>query len=161
MKIGVISDTHLRRPDEGLERLNHGIFADVELVLHAGDLTHINVLEAFGDKTVKAVCGNMDGHTVSQSLPAREIIRVEGFRIALVHGWGAKGGLEERIRESLSDVNAIVYGHSHRAANHVRDGVLLFNPGAYSGSFMMHGNRSVGLLHVDARKGIRGEIIPL
>ena len=159
MKIGVISDTHISKPTKKLEQLASDLFADVDMILHAGDLISLEILDAFMDKKVIAVCGNMDYRDVSARLAATEIIRVQNYRIGLTHGWGAKDGLEERIIQSFDNVDAIVYGHSHVAVNHIKDGILMFNPGAFSGSFPSGKNPSVGLLYVDTE--IKGTIIPL
>jgi len=159
MKIGVISDTHMSKPAPELASLTDGVFADVSMVLHAGDLTRITILEAFSDKEVIAVCGNMDRYDVAQKLPAKEIITVNNYRIGLIHGWGSPKGLEDRIVGDFQDVDAIVYGHTHKAANHIKNGILMFNPGAFSGTFIFGRNRSVGLLTVG--DGIRGSIINL
>lgn len=159
MKIGVISDTHLQAPDVALFHLAQTVFKDVEIVLHAGDLTRLAVLDAFSEKDVVAVCGNMDRGDVSGRLKDRELIEAAGFRIGLIHGWGSKKGLEERVRTQFKEVDAIVYGHSHQAVNHVKDGVLMFNPGAYSGSFILGSNTSAGILEL--KESITGKIIPL
>jgi predicted phosphodiesterase len=37
MKIGVISDTHLREPSKELERIAVAHFTDADMILHAGD----------------------------------------------------------------------------------------------------------------------------
>lgn len=165
MRIGVISDTHLDEPNHDLANLSEGLFADVEMIIHAGDLTNIRVLDAFADKDVRAVCGNMDRGLAASSLPAELIIQAGSYRIGLTHGWGAKQNLEERIRARFEDVDAIVYGHSHKPANHLIDSVLMFNPGAFSGSYPFGRKRSVGLLTLneenDGDRGIYGEIIPL
>jgi uncharacterized protein len=159
MKIGVISDTHMSRPTEALLSLVDGIFSDVSMILHAGDLTAISVLDAFAGKDVVAVCGNMDRGDVTQALPVKKIINVRGNRIGLIHGWGSPKGVEARIRGEFQDVEAIVYGHTHKASNTIKDGVLMFNPGAFSGTLLFKRHRSVGLLTVD--DGIRGEIVHL
>lgn len=159
MKIGVISDTHLSKPTEALCSLTDGIFADVAMILHAGDLTSIEILDAFSGKEVVAVCGNMDRYDVTQELPIKEIVRVDTYRIGLIHGWGSRGGVEDKIVDDFQDVDAIVYGHTHRAANHVKNGILMFNPGAFSGSLLFGRTRSVGLLTID--DGIRGTIVNL
>jgi putative phosphoesterase len=159
MKIGVISDTHLSKPTEALCSLTDGIFADVAMILHAGDLTSIEILDAFSGKEVVAVCGNMDRYDVAQKLPTKEIVHVDGYRIGLIHGWGSRGGVEDKIVDDFQDVDAIVYGHTHKAANHVKNGVLMFNPGAFSGSLLFGRTRSVGLLTIE--DGIRGKIINL
>jgi len=159
MKIGVISDTHLSKPTEKLYQLTENVFAEVDMILHAGDLTSMEILDAFADKKVIAVTGNMDHSNVSSRLSAMEIIETENYRIGLTHGWGSKNGIEERIFQSFKNVNAIVYGHTHTASNHVRNGVLMFNPGAFSGSFPFGKKPSVGLLTIG--DGIKGTIVPI
>ena len=160
VKIGVISDTHLSEPDEALWNLSENLFADVEMVLHAGDLTRLSILDVFADREVVAVCGNMDSYEVSEKLLTREIIKVNGCRIGLIHGWGSPWGIENRIIDDFQEVDAIVYGHTHKAANDIKNGVLMFNPGAFSGSFLLKRNRSAGLLTVDNGR-ISGTIVNL
>ena len=159
MKIGVISDTHLKEPSAGLMELAKSIFKDVDMILHAGDLVSLRILKAFHDKKVVAVRGNMDLPDSEGVLQGQEIIEVEGFRIGLIHGWGSPIDLEEKIRKKLNNVHVIVYGHSHVPANHFVDGVLFFNPGSF-GSGRSGSGWSVGILHVQA-DGVRGEIIEL
>ncbi|MBW2649122.1 MAG: metallophosphoesterase family protein [Deltaproteobacteria bacterium] len=58
----------------------------------------------------------------------------------------------------FEDVECIVYGHTHRAMNEVRDGILLFNPGSPTDQrFAKH--NSVGILDVEEQ--ITGRIICL
>ncbi len=158
MKIGVISDTHLAAPDGRLEKIAKDHFQGVELILHAGDIVDIRVLEAFGDTRVCAVCGNMDGASVRDMFPEKRVLEVEGWRIGLIHGWGSPSGLEERIIREFEDVACIVYGHSHRPNNEVRDGVLLFNPGSPTDNRFAQGN-SVGIL--DVGESIVGTVVNL
>ncbi|MBW1893990.1 MAG: metallophosphoesterase family protein [Deltaproteobacteria bacterium] len=157
MKIGVISDTHMSQPFDSLNRLMESVFADVSMVLHAGDLTSLDILEVFSGKKVISVRGNMDYYDVSQNLPDKRVIEVEGYRIGLTHGWGARNGVEDRIKEVFQNVQAIVYGHTHTPANHINDGILFFNPGAFPGTISAGQKRSVGLLTID--NGIKGTII--
>ncbi|PIP36469.1 MAG: YfcE family phosphodiesterase [Desulfobacterales bacterium CG07_land_8_20_14_0_80_52_14] len=159
MKIGVISDTHMQHADEALIRTAKTVFGEVQMVLHAGDLTRLAVLDAFWDKEVVAVCGNMDRFDVANRLKDREVIEVGGFRIGLTHGWGSGKGLEERVRTRFDRVDVIVYGHSHLPTNHIQEGILMFNPGAYSGSLFFRSGRSVGILELG--EGVTGKIIPL
>ncbi len=157
-RIGVISDTHLLEMDPGLEQRLQQIWGEVSLALHAGDLVRLAVLDGLPAPRVEAVRGNMDDHVVSQSLPDRRVLEVEGRSIGLIHGWGAPVGLSGRVRESFTGVDAIVFGHSHRPMNAVKDGVLMFNPGSASRNFF--GGASVGVLTVGP-EGVTGEIIKL
>lgn len=160
MKIGVISDTHLSAPDENIQRVISEVFADISLVFHAGDITRLNVLDAFVGKQVIGVCGNMDHLEVTHALPIKRIVSIEGYRIGLIHGWGSPRGIEDRIQDQFDAVHAIVYGHTHKPANHIKNGILMFNPGAFSGSFPMRRNPSAGILTIDD-EGIHGSIVPL
>jgi putative phosphoesterase len=158
MKIGVISDTHLRFRDKELERIVEDHFADAEIILHAGDLVRLDILDVFAGKEVYAVCGNMDSEEVVQSLPVKRIIKVRDHRIGLIHGWGDPFDIEDRIRAEFEDVACLVYGHTHRPVNEKKDGTLFFNPGSPTDRRFSPCN-SVGIL--DVNETIRGEIIRL
>lgn len=156
-RIGVLSDTHLRGPDPELARAIHQAWGPVDLIMHAGDLTSLAVLDSLAPPEVVAVCGNMDGPQVSSNLPQKRTLELEGFRLGLVHGWGSPMGLASRVRGEFKEVDCIVFGHSHLTSNTVKDGVLMFNPGSAGGSRIKAA--TVGLLTID--NGIRGEIIRL
>ncbi len=157
MKIGVISDTHLRKPTKALYELRRGAFADVSMILHAGDLTELDVLEAFCDKEVLAVSGNMDSAVVKNQLPSKRIVEVGGFRIGLTHGWGKSFASVKGLMAGFDEVNAIVYGHTHRSDNEVRDGILFFNPGAFYGRAPFLSGGSVGILILGEK--LTGQIV--
>lgn len=159
MRIGVISDTHLIEPTPQLCALQHTIFADVSMILHAGDLTELAVLDAFSDKGVVAVHGNMCSAAVRHELPAERVVEIGSYRIGLTHGWGYPFGVSKKVAAIFDSVDAIVYGHTHRAANRVRNGVLYFNPGAFHGAFPFFGKGSVGILTLGDT--ISGQIIRL
>ena len=50
IKIGVLSDTHMIRPTDAFRDQAARCFADVSVILHAGDLTALSVLDVFNDK---------------------------------------------------------------------------------------------------------------
>ncbi|MEE9611025.1 MAG: YfcE family phosphodiesterase [Desulfatiglandales bacterium] len=157
MKIGVLSDTHLNGPNSFLEKIVEKYFKDVDLILHAGDLTSMEVLHAFKGKEVIAVSGNSDSSQVKQRLPVKEVIEANHFKIGLTHGWGLPIGLGKRLTSLFREIHCLVYGHSHWATNHRRNGILYFNPGSFSGGISSLWRRSIGLLTVE--EDIRGEII--
>jgi putative phosphoesterase len=159
LKIGVISDTHLRETDERLLTIIRRHFHDAELILHAGDLVDLKVLDAFGNKDIIAVCGNMDSPGVAFKIPPKRVFEIGRFRIGLIHGWGSPFDLEERIRSEFDNVDCIVYGHSHHPANHIREGVLFFNPGTACDRRHAVSN-TVGILEV-SENAITGRIIAI
>ena len=159
MKIGVISDTHLKGPSQLLEKIAREYFRNVDLILHAGDLTSLQVLEVFEKKEVIAVAGNNDAPEVKKKLPVREVISINHFKIGLTHGWGFPIRLERKLAPLFKGVDCIVFGHSHRAANHRTNGILYFNPGSFSDGITSLWRSSIGLLTID--RDIRGHIIRL
>jgi hypothetical protein len=146
-RIGVISDTHLTQPIQELADLLQGPFRDIKVILHAGDITEMAVLDAFSEKEVIAVFGNMDSPMVRGRLPAKRIWQAGKFTIGMIHGWGGKHGVEERIRREFEDVDCIVYGHTHTPTAKRQDGVYYFNPGSFAGLFGVAG-KSVGVLEL-------------
>ncbi|MGV8059626.1 MAG: metallophosphoesterase family protein [Smithellaceae bacterium] len=156
VKIGVISDTHLSGYDERLKKIVNEHFGDVDIIIHAGDLVDLRVLEIFAGKEVKAVCGNMDYPSVKEKLPDRLLFEIKGLKFGVVHGWGAPDGIEERILAKTGNLDCIVYGHTHKPACHKNDGVLFFNPGSPTDK-RFAAYRSIGILEID--KGIAGRII--
>jgi hypothetical protein len=157
IRAGIIADTHLGGPTRELADLLKGPFREVEVILHAGDLTEMSVLDAFAGKEVVAVCGNMDARGVHERLPAKRLWQAGKFRIGLIHGWGGKQGLGERVRGEFGDLDCLVYGHTHVAESVWRNGVYFFNPGSFSGP--ANAGRSVGLLELG--ETITGKIYAL
>jgi putative phosphoesterase len=156
MKIGVISDTHLKKVTQQLMDIYDRYLSGVDMIVHAGDLVSMDIVDFLSQKPLHVVQGNMDEWDVKEQFDTKKIIEVNGFRLGLIHGWGSPGGIEKRIRSEFDDVNAIIYGHSHRPANHSDKGVLLFNPGTASG-FAISGSHSIGILDVEDE--LRGRII--
>jgi len=158
MKIGVLSDTHLHRSERDLRLLFDRYLVDVDLILHAGDYVSSDIIVFLSRKPFHGVRGNMDSLEVKMSLPEKKVIELEGYRIGLIHGWGSPEGLENRIMDEFRDVDAIVYGHSHKPANHVSEGVLFFNPGTVTG-FSPKGIHTFGIL--ECGDTLHGEIIQI
>jgi hypothetical protein len=158
MKIGVLSDTHLHRLTQDFRDILDQFLWDVDLIFHVGDFVSAEIVEFLSQKNFHGVQGNMDPMEVKKELPEKKVIQLGPYRVGLIHGDGPSRDLEERIRVEFQDVDVIVYGHSHRAANHVKDGILLFNPGTATG-FSFSKDHSVGILEVG--ETIRGEIIPI
>jgi len=131
MRIAVLSDTHLR-VGKSLPRYVWEQLTQIDMIIHAGDLTYMGLFEELSCiAPVRAVRGNCDGKDVS--LPDRDVIECEGFRIGLIHGDSGKGkSTPERAYLAFEDasVDLIVFGHSHTPFMEWRNGILLFNPGS-------------------------------
>ncbi|ODA39398.1 metallophosphoesterase family protein [Desulfosporosinus sp. BG] len=131
MRIAVLSDTHLR-VGKSLPRFVWEHLTEVDMIIHAGDLTHMGLLEELASiAPVRAVRGNCDGWDVS--LPDRDVIECGAWKIGLVHGNVGKGNsTPDRAYAEFKEtpVNLIVFGHSHTPFMEWRNGILLFNPGS-------------------------------
>ena len=145
MKVGVVSDTHLGSVTRDFQWIYDEYLSHVDLILHAGDIISVNVVEFLQRDYFHGVYGNMDPFEVRAVLPEKQTLDIGEHRVGLVHGWGSSEGLEERIRPLFPDVDVIVYGHSHKAVNHVKDGILFFNPGTATG-YSSSGSHSIGIL---------------
>ena len=130
--IGVLSDTHLREPDKTFQEKANRCFADADIILHAGDLTGLPVLDVFAGKTVHAVHGNMCDSKTRAALPASKIIEVGNFKIALIHGAGYRQNTEERLFDAFGPLDSIVYGHTHNPVCRRFGPTLMVNPGSFT-----------------------------
>jgi len=151
VKIAVLADTHAKTL-EHLPRKIIDAISTVDLIIHAGDFTDIQVLKELKQlRKVKAVQGNMDSTELKALLPVKEIVEIENKRIGITHGSGSPWGIEERVRKMFESdrIDIIVYGHSHQSQNKVINDILLFNPGKATDSF--------GILTIDGEA--KGEII--
>jgi uncharacterized protein len=170
MKIGVISDTHISLNLDGRYLLHKSInnpealykaiepyFKNAKAVIHAGDITDMSVikmLERFGE--VYLVAGNMDPTSVHVNYGDKKIIEISGFRIGIIHGWGAPEGLSLKVRQEFApgSVDCIVFGHTHHPYNKIEDDVLMFNPGSATEK-RFSPNLAIGILHIGNE--LRGE----
>lgn len=130
-RIGILSDTHLAKPDEEFRRVVERYFSDVDILIHAGDMTGRPVLDFLSLWDLRAVSGNMDDHDLQETLPCRRIEDIEGRRIGIIHGRGSPLLLEQFVLRSFEGVDMIVFGHSHVPTYLQRGSVYLINPGSY------------------------------
>lgn len=160
MKILVLSDTHIPRVAQDLPEKIYKEIESVDMILHAGDFVEIEVLDDLkGLKKVHAVYGNMDSAEVRRALKDKEIVHAGKFRIGLIHGYGSPRELADTVKAEFTNVDAIVFGHSHIATNIMKDGVLLFNPGSPTDTVFAK-EKTYGILEVTDKK-IEGRIITL
>lgn len=131
MIVGVLSDTHVPSAVQSLPSVIFDIFKDVELILHAGDIVELSVLEELRALApVEAVAGNMDNSEVIAMLPQRKIMTLDRYRVGLIHGKYKIDVQREMIRKEFDSVDLIVYGHSHTPFWGQMDGIYFLNPGS-------------------------------
>jgi len=153
MKIAVISDTHLAHPTEGFKRAMKALFSDVDMMLHAGDMTSSSVFDYLSNWDLRAVRGNMDDFDLGARLPESRVEEAAGRRIGIIHGWGSPQGLEDKVLRVFRDVDIIVFGHSHIPFNMKKGGAILCNPGSCRGGYSVSG--TVGIIEIGAEVTLR------
>jgi putative phosphoesterase len=160
--IGVISDTHIPARARALPNAVFTVFRDASLIVHAGDLTRLSVIEELEQMApVVAVRGNMDSKDVKEQLPELNTARIYHWKIGVTHSLGfflRKGKLRNLSEEGFQ---VFVSGHTHRPSVKYKEGMLMINPGSATDPIPYFLTRpSVALLKV-TKKEIEPEIITL
>jgi putative phosphoesterase len=144
--LGLISDTHM--PDR-LAALPAAIFealAGVDLLLHAGDVGELSVLDELSRiAPVVAVHGNDDTAEAQRELPYRQVLAVAERRVLLCHSHDPDRAREtaSRLGDDLmpklerwagfaagARADVFVFGHVHIPFAYHHADVLVVNPGA-------------------------------
>jgi uncharacterized protein len=141
VKIGLISDTHDNfKTIEGAVRM----FGEkgIGYVIHAGDITTPEAVEAFAGLKMIGVLGNNDldkkGLTSAFEKIGGELrgeiceIEEDDLLIGVYHGTNF------RKRDALiqsGKYNVIVYGHTHKIDNKTVGNTIVINPGTANGWF--------------------------
>jgi putative phosphoesterase len=156
-RIGLIGDTHY--PEAGpLWDEAYDALRGVDLILHAGDLHVVDVLNWLEERCQAPVLGargNGDDGGAGRPICAEDdrlksahVIEIERVRIGLVHDATLPEWPPHRTLESIMDhefggpVDVFVHGHTHVQEIERTRGVLLVNPG--SPTFPRNMSRSLG-----------------
>ena len=151
MKIGVVSDTHNNL--KNIETIIN-LFNDerVPVVIHTGDISNANTLERFSNLNSKliGVYGNNDRNESG----LKEVAQRYNFqfqepprRLSLLDREIVIFHEPDKIDQFLSEnklIDVVLYGHTHRYENNIKNGVLFFNPGESAG--MQKGSNAIGIL---------------
>lgn len=134
MILGLLSDTHLFAADGRLRALLAGSLGRAEVLVHAGDYAAegvVDQLEFEDSRPFFGVAGNADPAPVARRLPQTRMFAVGGRRVGVVHGWGPREGLEDRVLGCFAEPpELVVYGHSHAPSHSRRGCTTLVNPGS-------------------------------
>lgn len=148
--VGIISDTHGLLRAEAVEALR-----GAEVIIHAGDIGKIEVIEALQALApVTAVRGNCDHGNCAAEFPAVQRLCVEEVAILVLHD---RKELKRLAPEDRARV--VITGHTHKPLIEERDGVLYVNAGS-AGRRRFNLPVTVALLKVDGAR-VSAEIIML
>ncbi|KZX14361.1 YfcE family phosphodiesterase [Methanobrevibacter curvatus] len=132
MLVGLISDTHVGDRVKELPPIIPELFKDVDLILHAGDITSKAVLDRLEKiAPTKAVLGNMDSEE-ELKLNQSEIIEIEEFKVGLNHGTVYPKGDTQQLEYIAMEleVDILVTGHTHQPLIEKANEITLVNPGS-------------------------------
>jgi len=161
MLIGILSDTH-----GFLHPSVREYFAEVDLILHAGDVGDAGIiddLEAMAP--VHGVFGNIDGSDVRSRWPEHNRFEAESLRFWMTHIGGRPGRYDRRVATRLrSDTpDVFICGHSHILRIERDDKLhrmLFINPGA-AGKQGLHHTKTCVRLRIDRGCLEHAEVIHL
>jgi hypothetical protein len=145
LRVGLISDTHIPEARPELWSEVFDAFADLDLILHGGDLHELSVLHALAELApVYSARGNGEdgsgGRPITPDHPQlREswLLTLGGVRLGLTHdlpipeippNYTVERWCERRF--GTTDVDVIVHGHTHVERIDVVNGALCVNPGS-------------------------------
>lgn len=133
------------------------VFTDVDLILHAGDVGELWVLDELSRiAPVVAVHGNDETEEATRELPYQQVVALGGGRVLLWHSHYQDRAeeLANRVddwhpglrrlagRARTAGAAVVVFGHTHVPMAMDYEGILLVNPGAIaSGNFLTRQTR--------------------
>lgn len=162
--VGLIADTHMPERWPALPDAVFAVFAGIDLILHAGDVGELWVLDQLSRcAPVVAVHGNDDSRDSQRELPYQQVVTVAGQRILLWHSHYPDRVDEMESRRSDEIIPKLarsvqraqragaavaVFGHWHLPLVYADQGVLVVNPGALASGngFMRQLRQTVALL---------------
>lgn len=155
--IGLISDTHdnIAMIDKAVKKLNE---REMRLILHAGDYISPFTVKHF--KSLNAKLIGVFGNNCAERNVLKKLfskigadlrgffaeIKVEGLKIALIHGHN------EELLHSLVESEAydlVVHGHTHRKSVKKNGKTLVINPGEICG--YLSGESTLALVNLKTR----------
>jgi uncharacterized protein len=153
VRIGVISDTHIPDKCEHIPVAVLDAFKHVDMVMHAGDIVTLKVIEELSSvcPRIVAVAGNMDRSEILKKYSVKQVFNISGVKIGLAHGAGAPLNLIELLKSTFKADNCdiIIFGHSHKPMNEKIGKTLFFNPG--SATDFLSGDTSYGIIEIKDR----------
>jgi putative phosphoesterase len=159
MRVGLLSDTHIPEaaailPPEIMEALQ-----GVDLILHAGDIYMLPVLNDL-ERVAPVLAARGDDDYIDTATDKRvkdkHVLQLEGHKLWLVHERPYYLGTEWRQAKLAPGQNEyeapdiVVFGHIHRTVVEQVDGILYVCPGSPTFLNYLCGLGTVGILDINS-----------
>jgi uncharacterized protein len=140
MKIGIVSDTHnnIELTEKAIKVFRK---SNVDLVVHAGDITSSKMLRLFKEFRCKFVLGNGDIDDEALNNEAAKLgfgviessctFEAAGKKIIVFHGNDVP---QFRAAMASGQYDYVIKGHTHMFENYVAGTTRVINPGALYGT---------------------------
>jgi len=158
MRIGLLSDTHIPEARSGLPPEVKKAFEGVDLILHAGDIYALSVLDELEEiAPVLAALGDDDYPAPDDRLQEIHTLKLEGQTLWLVHMRHmlfspSRLGLNGNPSEQEHTPTIVVFGHEHRTVVESSRGAFYVCPGSPTLLHYHRGLGTVGILELDSGK---------
>ena len=161
MRIGVLSDTHIPIFSRDIPTEVRTGLASCEIIVHAGDIVESRTIKELGKiAETKAVHGNMDSAELKRMLPESLVFEVGGKKIGVIHGRGSGKAVLDWVKGFFkSELDIVIFGHSHMPFNKKIGDTLFFNPGSAT-DILLSGKRTYGIIIIEGNE-VCGEIIKI
>jgi putative phosphoesterase len=176
--VGLVSDTHIPEAAAALHPLVLEAFSGVDLIMHAGDIHDLSVIDALTD-IAPTIAARGNGEEGSGGRPVQPedprlrrawLLQLGGITVGLVHELPVPElpqfppdtvAFVKRREFGTAAVDVIIFGDTHVEAIEVLDGSMCVNPGSPTLPHNLTGQLgTIGLLHI--RSGIaHAEILQL
>jgi len=164
MRIGLISDTHIPEVAKATPPQVMEVFSGVDLILHAGDIFVVSVLDELQSiAPVLAARGDDDYGIQDERLREMQNLTIEGLSLYVIHSsqYWARDLIEHPERHDLEKApDIVVFGHTHRDIVQTVGKSLLVNPGSATLPYYQQRLGTVALVDINAGK-VEAHIVPL
>ena len=135
IRIGILSDSHINKRGELWPQV-FAAFADVDAILHAGDVFSPHLLDELAAiAPVTVARGNGDFGVDDERLRETCVLEFDGVTVAMLHDFPSparrgRSFVQAQAEKRFPGADVLICGHTHIAELHALDGLLWVNPGS-------------------------------
>ncbi|MBI2854137.1 MAG: metallophosphoesterase family protein [Chloroflexi bacterium] len=171
MRIGLVTDTHIPDVARALPPELLQLFKGVDLILHAGDIYSLSVLDDLENiAPVKAARGDDDLLSTLNDPRVKEkhVLSLCGKIVWLAHDppyylskyWLPKVPNADDAPTGSERPDIVVFGHEHTVTVREHNGILFVNSGSATFLRYSYGKGTAGILEIDSGEA-RANVVQL